>query len=132
MDYSVRARRAAAALSLVGAVTFGLLAAARSSAQNRGWTRLPGHTPSPGLIAARVARVAPQEPIALALTLPLRNQDQLEDLLGRLYDPQDPACGHYLSSADFQSRFTPTEAQYAAVAAYARSQGLAITGTHPN
>src|SRR5436190_10820962 len=122
MYYSLRARRATVALSLVGAVIFGLLAAARSNAQNRGWTRLPGHTPSPGLLAARLAPVAPREPIALALTLALRNQDQLQDLLARLYDPQDPAYGHYLSSAEFQSRFSPTEAQYAAVAAYARSQ----------
>ena len=88
---------------------------------------------APAVAAARSAgRLSGTTPVSIALTLPLRNQAALEDLLARLHDPSDPDYGHYLTPAQFAARFSPTKADYEAVAAFARAQGLTVTGTHAN
>lgn len=94
--------------------------------------RLGGHVPAAVASAVPVARVGAAETIHLAISLPLQNRAALNDLLTRLYDPADPLYGHYLKPAEFTQRFGPTAAQYAAVARYAQSQGLSVTGTHSN
>jgi kumamolisin len=76
--------------------------------------------------------VAADEVVALALVLPTRNQAQLNDLLHRLYDPNDPAYGQYLTSNQFTAQFGPTQADYDAVIAWAQAYGLRVTQTHPN
>jgi kumamolisin len=88
----------------------------------------------PGLIKRShyVGAVASDQNIRLALVLPLRNEAQLADLLRRLYDPTDPACGHYLTNDEFTTLFGPTEADYAAIVAWAGAQGLTITNTYSN
>src|SRR5262249_24549686 len=107
--------------------------APRSGAQpGSGWRRLSGHIPPAAWTSNTVSAVAPQEPVELALTLPLRNEEELDNLLQRLYDPQDPLYGQFLTPAEFTERYAPTEAEYEVVAAFATSQGLAITGTPPN
>ena len=94
--------------------------------------RLPGSI-SPLLQQARLAgKPQPAETIQVSLSFPLRNQAQLETLLQKLYDPNDPLCGHYLTNADFTAQFGPTQADYDAVSAYARAQGLTIINTTPN
>ena len=72
------------------------------------------------------------EQISLSITLPLRDPAGLQDLIARLYDPADELYGQYLNPDEFAARFSPTKADYQAVAAYAQSQGLAVTNTHPN
>src|SRR4051794_12249757 len=119
LAFSRRARRAA---WLPAALLLAALAAARTGAQNGGgWTRLPGHVPSPRFIAREAGAVAPGERVDLALTLPLRHPDELQGLLARLYNPDDPLYGQFLTPAEFADRFAPTEAQYRAVAAYTRA-----------
>lgn len=102
------------------------------SAQAQAPIRLPGHAPAAVATARALGRVAAQEPIHLALTLPLRDQADLDDLLARLYNPSDPLYGQYLTSAQFAERYGPTQADYDAVAAFARSRGLTVTATHSN
>jgi len=46
--------------------------------------------------------------------------------------PGNPGYGHYLTAAQFWSRFGPTAAQVAAVEAWARSAGLTVTGANPH
>lgn len=95
--------------------------------------RLAGHVPSTAVAYAHLlGRVAAAQTVGLALTLPLRNQADLSDLLARLYTPGDPLHGQFLTPAEFTARFGPTESDYAAVAAAAKSAGLQVTGTHPN
>ncbi len=79
-----------------------------------------------------LGRVARTETISLALTLPLRDPAGLQDFLSRLYDPADPAYGHYLTTAQFTERFGPTAESYQAVIAFAQAHGLTVTNTHPN
>jgi kumamolisin len=79
-----------------------------------------------------LGREAPDTPVSMAISLPLRNQAELGDLLSRIYDPADPLYGKYLSAQEFTDRFGPTQADYDLVEAYARSLGLNITGLHAN
>jgi subtilase family serine protease len=68
----------------------------------------------------------------LAIGLPLRNQNALNELLIQLSDPASPNFGHYLTAAQFAAEFGPTEEDYQSVIRFARENGLAVTATHPN
>ena len=126
------ARRAHAAFAVVSTVVTGLLVAAGSQAQSRSdVVRLKGHVPAPSF-ASRAGAVAAAEPVDLALSLPLRNENELNALLTRMYTPGDPLYGQFLTPEEFQARFSPTEAQYEAVARFAQANGLTVTGRHPN
>ena len=120
-----------------GLAAFLALAAVPSHAQ--ALVACPPLVRLPGRYSARVAptahslgRLAPTETVSLALALPLRDQAGLQSLLCGLYDPHSPLYGQYLSSDEFTRRYGPTEANYQAVADYARGRGLTVTGTHPN
>ena len=106
---------------------------AASRAASAAQPRLSGHVPVAAVAHARLlGRVAAAQTVGLALTLPLRNQAALSDLLTRLYTPGDLLCGKFLTPAEFTERFGPTAGDYAAVAAAAQNAGLQVTGTHPN
>jgi kumamolisin len=95
--------------------------------------RLHGHVPTKALTAAKwLGKQASDTQISMAFVLPLRNQVELQELLGRIYDPADPLHGQYLAPQEFTDKFGPTQADYDAVSAYARSLGLTVTGTHSN
>ncbi len=120
--------RRAAALGLLTALAGPVLAA-----PNAVLPRLAGHVPTAAIAHSRLlGRVASAQTVQLALTLPLRNQAALTDLIARQSTPGDPLYGHYLTPAEFTAQFGPTASDYAAVAAAAKQNGLAVTGTHPN
>jgi subtilase family serine protease len=83
-------------------------------------------------IAPLVGHLPSAQRLGLAISLPLRNQAQLNDLLRQLYDPQSPSFHKYLSVQEFTERFGPTEADYAAVQEYSKTQGLDIIDTPAN
>jgi kumamolisin len=105
---------------------------APASAEPSGWQRLPGHIPPAFRHAERIGGISEQQPMSLALVLPLRNENTLDTLLKRIYDPQDPEYGHFLTPDQFAEQFAPTEQDYQSVAAFAQANGLTITGTHSN
>src|SRR5438270_12930514 len=124
MSLSSPARGISGALLLFVTLSFGALASAYPAAPLASEIiRLPGHCPALGFVARETGAVAPAEPVQLALALPLRRQPELDALLARLYDPNDPLYGQFLTPEEFAARFAPTEQQYAAVAAFARQQG---------
>ena len=85
---------------------------------------------TPALRGARlVGRLAPAKTLSVGLTLPLRNQSKLDALLHRLYTRGDALYGKFLTPAEFDAQFAPSVEDYSAVAAFARSQGLSVTGT---
>jgi kumamolisin len=95
--------------------------------------RLGGHVPRQAVREAKwMGSMAPDFQVPMTITLPLRNTSELRDLLTRLYDPTDPMYGKFLTSKEFTDRFGPTQGDYDDLAAYARSLGLTVTGTHPN
>jgi subtilase family serine protease len=77
-------------------------------------------------IAPLVGHLAADQRLSLALSLPLRNQSELEDLLHQIYDRQSPSYHHYLSVQEFTERFGPAASDYAAVVQFAESNGLTV------
>lgn len=95
--------------------------------------RLQGHIPKWAISSAQwLERVPSRTEIPLAFSLPLRNQQELDELLNRIYNPKDPLYGQYLTAQEFTDRFSPTQADYDALTSHALSLGFHITGTHPN
>jgi kumamolisin len=130
---SIRISKVLVGFLLALTVAFGGAPTPCSSAPIPSPVRMRGHVPSYALAAAKLlGGLAPDTQISMAIVLPLRNQAELQELLGRIYDPADSLYGHYLTSQEFTDRFGPTQADYDAVTAYARSLGLTVTGTHPN
>ncbi len=74
----------------------------------------------------------PSQHLNLAIGLPLRNEQELDALLKDLYDPTSPNYHRYLTPDEFTARFGPTKHDYQALADFVRSNGLAVTVTHPN
>jgi len=64
--------------------------------------------------------------------LTLRNQSALTNLLEELYNPASPNFRKFLTPDQFIERFGPTESDYQAVIAFAKSNHFVLTGTHPN
>jgi len=70
--------------------------------------------------------------IKLSIVLPLRNQDQLQQLLASLYDPASPNYRKFLSVEDFTSQFGPTDDDFQEVLQFANANGLTVTGQPRN
>jgi subtilase family serine protease len=68
----------------------------------------------------------------LAIGLPLRNEAELDALLGELKDPNSPNYRHYLTPQQFTERFGPSEQDYAAVIRFAQANHLTVKAQHPN
>ncbi len=79
-----------------------------------------------------VAAMAAERPVPFGLTLSLRNRAALEALLHDQRDPASPRYRQYLSAQQFAARFSPTQADYDRVIAFARAQGFTITRTFTN
>ena len=93
---------------------------------------LHGHIPSAVFRTQPLGRLAASKRLDVVVALPLRNLDVLTNLLQQLYDPASTNFHHYLTPQQFTEKFGPTEADYEALSAFARSNHLSITGIHPN
>jgi uncharacterized repeat protein (TIGR03803 family) len=95
---------------------------------------LPGHVPKAvaRLGLRPVGRLPATNRLSLAIGLPLRNTNALNQLLQDMYDPASPQFRHYLTPEQFTERFGPSKQDYEAVMQFARRQGLEITATHSN
>jgi subtilase family serine protease len=72
------------------------------------------------------------EHLQLALSLPLRNEAELDATLADIYNPSSPNFHHYLTPDEFTERFGPTQADYDEVVAWAIAKGLTVTSTTSN
>lgn len=93
---------------------------------------LPGHVPEILQQLSSTGRLDPAQTIHLALSLPWRNTNELQQFLSDLYDPARPQFRHYLTPEQFTERFAPTEQDYQAVKDFARNHGLRVSGEHRN
>ncbi len=93
---------------------------------------LRGHVPEAVAASRAVGPMARNARMNLSIELPLRNQDELDDLLKQLIDPANPNFRQYLTAEQFAERFGPTQDDYQALTDFATAHGLQVTGTHPN
>ncbi len=109
-------------------------AIASSEIFNYSSVRLSGHVPSKAVSEAVFLKGLDSPTfVPVTFVLPLRNQEALEALIQRLYDPTDEEhYGKYLTPEEFAEQFSPTQEDYDQVMAYAKSLGLTISGTHSN
>ena len=68
----------------------------------------------------------------LAISLPLRNEEALSNLLHQIYDPASTNFHHYLSTAQFTEQFGPSESDYQAVTSFATAHHLQVKSIHSN
>jgi subtilase family serine protease len=64
--------------------------------------------------------------------LPLHDDQLLTNLLAQLYNPTSTNFHRFLTPDEFTTRFAPTESQYQSVVRFMKTNGLAVTATHPN
>jgi subtilase family serine protease len=79
-----------------------------------------------------VSHLPATQSLRLVITLPLRNQDELENFLQEVYDPNSPAYRQFLTVDGFTAEFGPTQDDYDTVVAFAKASGLAVVGASRN
>ena len=117
---------AVATILLVGLT----MAAGRAAAEPLLSTHVPDAVA--GNIAPLVTSAAPDQTLALAVSLPLRDEAGLDAFLRQTYDPASPGYRHYLSVAEFTDRFGPSRADYEATVRFLAQSGLRVTGLAAN
>jgi xanthomonalisin len=70
--------------------------------------------------------------LSLNLSLPLRNEDQLNQLLQQISDPSSPNYHHYISTEQFIAQYAPAQRDYDLLIEWAKSSGLSISETPAN
>src|SRR5581483_8524901 len=83
-------------------------------------------------LAPMVGHLPAQQRMSLAISLSLRNPDQLEAFLQDLYNPSSPNYRHYLTVAQFADRFGATADDYNSVIQFAQANHLTVRGTGAN
>ncbi len=122
--------------SLVLPILFAILAlsAVVAGAQSQLMPVMTSHVPdavASGL-APMVGHLPAQQRLSLALSLPLRNQDQLELFLQDLYNPSSPRYHHYLSVAQFAQSYGATESDYNSLIRFAEANHLKVMSKGAN
>jgi subtilase family serine protease len=112
----------------IGLAVFCFLTASTASARQQ----LYGHVPKEVATAPMINDVADAETFHLAITLPFRNQDDLQNLIQNLYDSKNPQYHQFLTPDQFISRFGPTPEDYQKLMDFVQSNGLTVEGTTTN
>jgi subtilase family serine protease len=116
-------------LTLYAMQTRGIVSASAPSPKT-----LAGYVPS--TVTGGQAHLVGQHPgtdqLALAIGLPLRNEQALTSLLHAISTPHNPQFHHYFSQAEANQLFNPTPQQEQQVIAWVQSGGLTVTHTYPN
>jgi subtilase family serine protease len=83
-------------------------------------------------VAPLVGRVPATQRLSLAISLPLRSEGELDQLLQEVYDPQSPSYRHYLTTEEFTSRFGPSSSDYEALQNFAQTNNLRVVEVAAN
>ncbi len=82
--------------------------------------------------AKMVGHLPATRSMRLVLTLPLRNQAELEDFLRDVNDPYSRTYRQFLTVEQFTERFGPTQADYDLLTRFAEANGLRVVNTSRN
>jgi subtilase family serine protease len=83
-------------------------------------------------VAPLVGHLPSAQRVSLAISLPLQDEAELDDLLQQIYDPQSSNYHKYLSVGEFAARFGPALADYVALIRFARANGLTLVDVPEN
>ena len=97
-----------------------------------GFKQLHGHVPEASRHLTATGRLPATNELHLAIGVPLRDSAGLDKFLADVYDPASPSYRQFLAPEEFTARFSATEADYAAVKDFARTNGFKITREHGN
>jgi subtilase family serine protease len=75
-------------------------------------------------VAPLVGHMPGSQHLTLAISLALRNEAALDNLLEEIYNPQSSNFHQYLSVKEFTNRFGPAAADYTALRNFAKANGL--------
>ncbi|MGP8020497.1 MAG: immunoglobulin domain-containing protein [Limisphaerales bacterium] len=90
------------------------------------------HMPAAAAHLQPLGPMGSSQPLNLAIGLPLRNQETLNNLLEQIYDPASPNYHHFLTPEQFTAQFGPSEQDYQAVIAFAKANGLTVMAENSN
>src|SRR5258708_6744933 len=76
------------------------------------------------------SQAARQQNVEFDVFLPLRNADQLDQLISAQHTQGSPSYHQWLTPDQFRSRFGPRPQDVARITARLRASGLTVTGTH--
>ncbi|MGZ4974872.1 MAG: protease pro-enzyme activation domain-containing protein, partial [Limisphaerales bacterium] len=93
---------------------------------------LHGHVPKITKKLSPLGRLDANQQMQLAIGLPLRNRQQLTNLLEDIYNPSSPNFRHFLTADEFAASFGPTAEDLQSVIAFAKAHHLKVEHTHPN
>ncbi|GCE08349.1 protease pro-enzyme activation domain-containing protein [Dictyobacter aurantiacus] len=96
---------------------------------------IPGHVINPAILIPRAiptSRTAPTNILDLAISLKLRNQDQLAALRAEQENPSSSFYHRYLTPKEFTAMFGPTQSTVNEVVRYLQSQHLTVTRVSSN
>jgi hypothetical protein len=93
---------------------------------------LKGHVPKVTKHLQSEGRLEANRRMEVAIGLPLRNREQLTNLLADLYNPGSPNFRHFLKPDEFAASFAPSAEDYQSVIDFARAHHLTVNHTHPN
>jgi subtilase family serine protease len=118
-------------LSLSSVLLLSALLITAASAQDA-LPLLTRHVRAATVSAPLLGQMPTAQRLRLVLTLPLRNQAELDNFLKDVYDPSSPTYHQFLSVEEFTARFGPTQNDYDAVAHFAEENGFTVVGTSAN
>ncbi|GHG16013.1 MULTISPECIES: S53 family peptidase [Amycolatopsis] len=101
----------------------GLAVAVPAAAASEPLVTLADNT-APLINSARTGDVAPDRPITAALSLKLHNQQALEKFLSDVQNPASPQYHRFLTPAQFNARFGPTQADVDKAVSFLGKAGL--------
>jgi subtilase family serine protease len=127
-------RTARTLFSLAAAATIAAAFLMSSAGASTSAKRITLSSPLPAAVAAApsLGATPPDKPVELLLDLRLRHQAELSSFIGRVSDPASPDYAHYLSAAEFRSRYAPTDRAVAAAKRFAVSSGFRVTQVPAN
>ena len=79
-----------------------------------------------------VGRIDQSQNVSLQVHLQYRNQEALEAEIGAVSDPDSPSYRHFLSAAEFNAKYAPTEADLGTVRQHLEDSGLRVTHVPAN
>jgi len=113
------------------AVVVSLIAALAAPAFAAVGQQITHNTPPYVSTAKNLGTAIPSQVIEISLWLQPHNRAQMDRLARELYDRNSPNYRHFLTAAQFASRFAPSAAEAKTVREFLESRGLTIVKTDP-